>query len=213
MKLLKSIGQTALLLTVLACSREKVPTQEVEGYSFSINPKGSSAQETVGMILGQVNEQQAQKAAADGKDQYTGLGQVQEDGTVEVPQPPTDTDYLVVSDSTAFQKMLERQTFGAFQPNAKPIDFRHYFVVLLIHPPAAFSGATFLDGVEAEVEADNTVRLELSSTALPAPTTPGLTSGQYDHQVSIYRIAKRDFKRAQIVFDNQQDAPPVYVAL
>ncbi|MCB2379326.1 hypothetical protein LGH70_17140 [Hymenobacter sp. BT635] len=213
MKLLAAIGQGILLLTVLACSREKVPSEEIEGYSFTRSPKAASAQETVGMILGQVNGQQARQAATDGQDHYTGIGQVQEDGTVQVALP-VDTDYLVVADSSAFQQVLEAQAFGASQPNAAArIDFKREFVVLLIHPPMAFSGATFLDGVQAEVEADNTVRLELSTTPLPASDLQQKAYGQYNYQVSMYKLARKDFQRAHIVFAGQEEDAPAYVPL
>ncbi|UOQ73978.1 hypothetical protein [Hymenobacter cellulosilyticus] len=197
----------------MACSSADVPSQEIEGYSFVRNPKGTSAQEAVAMILGQVNAEQAQQAAAAGENQYTGVGQVNEDGTVELPHP-TDTDYLIVTDSAAFQHVLEAQDVVSAQPNqAAPADFKHEFVVLLIHPPVAAAGATFHDELEAEAAADNTVRLVLSSTSKPATALQGVSYGEPEYQVSMYKLPKKDFKRASIVFAEQEDAKPVYVPL
>ncbi|WP_157807772.1 hypothetical protein [Hymenobacter chitinivorans] len=204
----------ALLLTSVGCSRNEVPSQEMEGYSFIRNPKGTSAQEAMAMILGQVNAAQAQEAAAAGEDQYTGLGQVNEDGTVELPRP-ANTDYLVVADSAAFQHVLEAQDVVSAQPagSAAPIDFKHEFVVLLIHPPIGAAGATFEDELEAEA-ADNTVRLVLSSTSKPATALQGVSYGEPKYQVSMYKLAKKGFKRAQVMFAEQEaEAPAVYVPL
>ncbi|UOQ54717.1 hypothetical protein [Hymenobacter cellulosivorans] len=208
MKLIASLGWAALLLTAAACSREKVPVQEVEVRGFSRSPKSSSPADAVKMILGQVNDQQARQAT--GQEEVTQLGLEQEDGSVEVPHL-ANTDYLVVTNDSTLQQVLEAQGPGA-APDS--IDFKREFVVLLIHPPVAFTGTTFLDNVEAEVEEDTVVRLTLSSVTMPAvDMTGGLGYGQYDYKVRMYKLPRKSFQKARIVFEKQDDTPEVYVPL
>jgi|GEM_PF-4602507 len=201
-----------LLLTALACSREKVPAQEMPGYSFTTSPKVTSAEETVGLILGQVNTRQARQAEAASQNSHSELRLADEPGTA-VGAHPTDTEFMIVTEEAAFQRMLQAQSVGVPADSA-PVDFKREFVVLLIHPPAALAGATFLDDVAAEVEADTTVRLLLSSTALPAAEKAGPGGyGQYNYQVTMYKLPKKAFKQAHVVFAELDDALPLYVPL
>ncbi|TGE21107.1 hypothetical protein E5K02_24145 [Hymenobacter metallicola] len=208
MKLFASLAWTTLFLTASACSREKVPVQEVEVGGFSQSPKSTSAQDAVKMVLGAVNDQQAKQAA--GQEEVSGLGLEQEDGSVEVPHLD-NTDYMVVTNDSTYRRVLASKGPGE-APGS--IDFTREFVVLLVHPPVAFTGATFLDNVTAEIEEDTVVRLTLSSTPMPAvDMTGGLGYGQYDYKVKMYKLPRKSFRKVRIVFEDQDDTPAVYVPL
>ena len=76
---------------------------------------------------------------------------------IEMPKIK-NTDYMLVFNQQEFDKVIENANIYGQKPNTK-IDFSKEFVFVLIHPSKFISGIHFYDSLNAEVEDENTMKI------------------------------------------------------
>lgn len=188
-------------LALQSCEKEKIVVEELEGYYFVTNPKNSTMQNVLNDVLVVVNRGQEQIAQKNGDSIYNGLGYKDRNGKVEMPKL-VNTDYMLVFNEQEFEKLVEKTNPYSEKPKSK-IDFKTTFVFVLIHPSKNASGIQFFDGLEAQVDDENNIKITPSCTEIPYMQNENsmYNYGENDCQVHLFKIPKSNFKTINIEWE------------
>ncbi len=184
-----------------SCEKEKIVVTKIEGYIFSGNPKNSSAENAVSAILSTVNRIQEQEAAKNNEDKYVGFGLEDKNGKVTMPKIE-NAEYMLAFNQQQFDEIAENANKYGEKPKPN-LDFSKEFVFVLIHPSKLGSGLQFFDGLDAIVENENIIQLKPSFSELPYSQNENqmYNYGDYDCQVSMFKIPKANYKNINILWE------------
>ncbi len=202
MKNMKKIIIAVISIILLqSCEKEKIVVTKIEGYIFSANPKNSTVENVVNDALSAVNRIQEQEAAKNNEDKYVGFGLQDKNGKITMPKIE-NAEYMLAFNQQQFDKIAENANKYGEKPKLN-LDFTKEFVFVLIHPSKFSSGLQFFDGLDAIVENENTIQLKPSFSELPYSQNenPMYNYGEYDCQVSMFKIPKASYKNIDIIWE------------
>lgn len=196
MKNINTIIIVAIKILILnSCVREKIVTQKIDGYFFSLNPKNTTKEDVVDNVLCKPEERIAQK---NNEKTFTGCGRKNKNGNIQTPKIKY-TDYMLIFNQQEFEKVVKcANNYDKTRINS--VNFSKEFVFLLIHSSKIKTGFQFFDELNAYVINESTMQLKPHITAIPYAKhqKPVRNFNENDYQTYMYKIPKSKFQTINI---------------
>ncbi len=194
MKKLKITTAFLAFLAIISCEKEKIDVKEIEGYIFSYDPKNSSKNNAIDAVLSVINRGLESAAAENNEKSYVGFGIKDKNGNIETSKIK-NTEYMLIFNQQEFDKVIANANLYGQKPK-NSINFSQEFVFVLIHPSKFTSGLQFFDGLDAQVEDENIMKIKPNFTELPyiQNENPIYNYGENDYQVHQFKIPKSKFQ-------------------
>ena len=175
-----------ITLILQSCQKETIPFKEITGFIFETNPKGGYGSSAIFGIY---------------TDNSTG-------------NIVTDTDFMVVTNTSDFQKMNKCLENNYSEKIKLPkIDFDTNFIFMVLHPRPTLVFGKYIDAIEIVKDKDRNLQITTSITEnayaeISINTVTGTTYAPY--QVSLYQIPKKDAKKVTAILADSDKKPTTF---